>query len=557
MADFAVKTNFKAEDNVSKVFKKMGKSSTLFGDRTSKAFRKASKSGGGFTRKLFSMKSALSGLAVGFVVRAISNTIVKTAELGDEAAKTGRRLGITAEALQELRFAADRQGVSTSIMDSSFTALQKRVGELKTGFGSLFTFLNKTGDRALRDQLVGAKNTKEAFFVLTKAINKIDNPMDKAALASAAFSRAGVDMLKFMEVGVDGIEDLMAASRKYGGIISNVSAAQAEKFIDAQTNMKMALEGVKFVFITQLFPAITKVMQRIADYIATNKDLIKVKIKKFLTGVKEAYDFLEPKIIAVWDAMEALKKTIKDHSTSLKVLLGVLVFYKAALVGIRIAQNLANIATTAAVGLSILKKGVLKAELFGIWLYLAGLKAVTVAQWLWNAAITANPIGLIIIAVVALIAVIVLLVQNWDTVKLALTNFATRAILWLDKVKKAVSDFGESAWNWLKKIGSGIMSFFLDPIKDAINFISKIPIIGTTFNIGAALLDQVVPLKQENVLRGQAPEIVAPNKTEVESRQKINFNGNLNINGAPPGSTVDSETTGAPPINLALAGPNL
>ncbi|MEQ4489670.1 MAG: phage tail tape measure protein [Dehalococcoides mccartyi] len=43
-------------------------------------------------------------------------------------------------------------------------------------------------------------------------------------------------------------------------------------------------------------------------------------------------------------------------------------------------------------------------------------KAATAAQWLWNAAINANPIGLIITAVAALTAGIVLLVKNWDKV---------------------------------------------------------------------------------------------------------------------------------------------
>jgi hypothetical protein len=39
----------------------------------------------------------------------------------------------------------------------------------------------------------------------------------------------------------------------------------------------------------------------------------------------------------------------------------------------------------------------------------------TATQWLLNAAMTANPIGLIIVAVAALIAIIVLLVKHWDS----------------------------------------------------------------------------------------------------------------------------------------------
>jgi len=49
-------------------------------------------------------------------------------------------------------------------------------------------------------------------------------------------------------------------------------------------------------------------------------------------------------------------------------------------------------------------------------------KMVAAAQWLWNAAMTANPVGLIIVGIAALIAGIVLLVRNWDWVKATATS---------------------------------------------------------------------------------------------------------------------------------------
>lgn len=44
-------------------------------------------------------------------------------------------------------------------------------------------------------------------------------------------------------------------------------------------------------------------------------------------------------------------------------------------------------------------------------------KAWAAAQWIWNAAMTANPIGLVIVGVAALIAAGYALYRNWDTVK--------------------------------------------------------------------------------------------------------------------------------------------
>jgi hypothetical protein len=46
----------------------------------------------------------------------------------------------------------------------------------------------------------------------------------------------------------------------------------------------------------------------------------------------------------------------------------------------------------------------------------------------------------------------------------------------------------------------------------------------------------------------------APNQREVEARQQIQFKGDLNISGAPAGSTFTGTTTGAPPIDYHMLG---
>ena len=64
-----------------------------------------------------------------------------------------------------------------------------------------------------------------------------------------------------------------------------------------------------------------------------------------------------------------------------------------------------------AVSNAIRKESVIGQKLLALW---SGI--VTAAQWLWNVAVSANPIGLIVIGVAALIAGIVLLVMNIDKV---------------------------------------------------------------------------------------------------------------------------------------------
>ncbi|MEV6646055.1 hypothetical protein [Amycolatopsis sp. NPDC051371] len=82
------------------------------------------------------------------------------------------------------------------------------------------------------------------------------------------------------------------------------------------------------------------------------------------------------------------------------------------------------------------------------------------AQWLLNIAMSANPIGLVIIAIAALIAIVALIITYWDpiaaffvglwnTVKDAVT--AAAAWIWQRLV---------DAWNFIKGVWSGVTGFF-------------------------------------------------------------------------------------------------
>ncbi|WP_349866849.1 hypothetical protein [Leifsonia sp. WHRI 6310E] len=58
-------------------------------------------------------------------------------------------------------------------------------------------------------------------------------------------------------------------------------------------------------------------------------------------------------------------------------------------------------------------------------------QVATAAQWLWNVAMSANPLGLIVLAIAAVIAIIVLWVTHWD------------------ELSKTVGDFFNSLFGWV------------------------------------------------------------------------------------------------------------
>lgn len=372
--------------------------------------------------------TALAGVALGA-------TILKTAQLGDEAAKTSRRMGITAESLQELRFAADRQGVSSGVLASSFTALQKRVGELKSGTGSLFGFLKKTGDKAFIRQISLAKNTEEAFELITKKAETIEDPLKKAAFAAAAFSRTGTAMVSFMEAGTEGIQKLREEAQKYGAVISDKAAGQSEIFVDSLTNLKSSLTGIGKTFAIKLIPGLSTAMQKFADFWALNKKIINQGMDKFLNFVGDIFIAIKPGVVslfnalkklfsAFWDAVKSLLPQFKtesdDLSSGINSLTGALQF--VAEIGAKAFDFIREISP-------FLK------PLITLFLVYQGLiiaiailtKGWAIAQGILNMSLAVNPITLIILGIAALITGIILLIQNWDAVVAAFSTGA-RAI---------------------------------------------------------------------------------------------------------------------------------
>lgn len=133
-----------------------------------------------------------------------------------------------------------------------------------------------------------------------------------------------------------------------------------------------------------------------------------------------------------------------------------------------------------------------------------------------------SPIGLIATGIALAVVAIIALEKKFGI-------FSTAWEYWSNKLKQF--------WTWFQtttffKIAEGIG-------KAGVGF-------------GKALMGMEIPGLEQF---GKQSETPAPNKKEAEARQ-IQFTGNLNINGAPAGTTFDQKTKGAPPLSYAMLGVN-
>lgn len=431
MSQVKVPTVFTAVDRMSRTMQVMGRSVTGFAARAEVAMARASRATAMANRRFNALTSSIFNLrnaaAIGIAalgVKKMLDMATATAKAGDEIAKTSRQIGITAEALQEFRFASDRQGVSSEVLTKSFQLLNRNIGDVQLGQGTLTTILKRTNP-ALLEQLKQVDNNAEAFELISGAISSMPNQLQRAALAQAAFGRSGQDMLKLLEAGPDGIAALREEARKYGGVMSNEAAVASEKFVDAQTNMQFAMQGLRMMLGVQLMPVIQGYVERITDAVVANKELIGVKIGQFVDKLSQSVAWLVDNWAQVWRIIKIV--TI-------------------AFVGMKAAILASQAAIAIAQGGLLLYKGV--------------LMAVTVATQVWGmvtslAAIGAlAPILLIVAAFGLLVAVIVSVGRNWGRI---VESFRNNGIL-----------------GGIKMIGAALLDTVLAPLQAILKLASRI-----------------------------------------------------------------------------------
>ncbi len=175
------------------------------------------------------------GIAIGAGLGAAvigMNLMIEAARIAvkefSDLANAADKLGVTVESLQELRFAAEQNGVATANFDTSLQRFTRRLADAQNGTGTL-----KAEFEALGIAVKNADGTnRTATAVLddfADAMQRTGNQGERIRLAFAAFDTEGVDMVRVLKDGSQGLDDYAAAARNAGAVVDGhlVESARA------------------------------------------------------------------------------------------------------------------------------------------------------------------------------------------------------------------------------------------------------------------------------------------------------------------------------------------
>lgn len=473
-----VPTIFTAIDKFSSVVLGMSKNANSFATKTQSAFARVERSARTFTNgvesvknKIFNLHNTIGVLFAGMALRKGFEIVTNAAETADEIDKISGVIGISKKSFQELSFAAKRENVSNELLTGSFLKMNKAVGQLQQGSGNLKSFLEKNNP-ALLKQLKTTKSSEEAFNLLSGAVEKAPNQMQKAAIAAAAFGKGGIEMIKLIEIGPAGIQKLRDEAQKLGIVMSDSMIADAANFADAQDNMNAALTGLKVTIASGLLPIMEKGIEKLTNWIVQNKDLIKAKTAEFFNKIADAgkwlYENMDTivsvgtKVVKGLALIYVFSKLVEAGLLAMSIISGTL---SAAMWLYTTAQVAAGTATSTSTAMTI-------AAEIAYGLYVAGVVVATAATTAFTAALAflTSPFVLIAVAIGLIISLVQSFRRNWEMIKNA---FKTEGIIGgfkaigatiLDAVIQPIQKVLElvaklTGWNWAKNAAQSINAF--------------------------------------------------------------------------------------------------
>jgi len=120
------------------------------------------------------------------------------------------------------------------------------------------------------------------------------------------------------------------------------------------------------------------------------------------------------------------------------------------------------------VGLAMIGLGPIVTKLSLLWTkYEIATKLAAAAQWALNAAMDANLIGVIILAIAALVAGGIALYQNWDTVKAKVSELGQAVKTVFNNIRSSVSGLWEEAVTWGSNIIQGMVNGITSKLQSA------------------------------------------------------------------------------------------
>ncbi len=186
---------------------------------------------------------AAAGAAImgSMVVSEVTRMAQAGLEYASALGETAQQLGVTTDALQEYRYAATQVGLSGDEMDQALGQLTRRIGEAANGTKAQVEAFKKLGI-SVKDAKGNVIDAGTAIPLIAEALKAVQSPAERAAVLVDLFGKSGQKLAPLLSEGAKGVNDLRAAARDMGIVLTPEMIERADKAADKFGSLKTVLD---------------------------------------------------------------------------------------------------------------------------------------------------------------------------------------------------------------------------------------------------------------------------------------------------------------------------
>ena len=360
--------------------------------------------------------------AAGGLLTALGAAAYKSAEMADDLNTLSKQTGISTESLQKMSYAADLVDVSVDTISGSMAKLKKNMASESEATAAAFASIGV----ATRDANGELRNSEEVFYEVLQGLSSIQNETERDVLAMQLFGKSADELAGIIDDGGAALKALGEEAEQLGIIMDQQTLDSLNAVNDQIDQLKAQATGEIAKAGAQALEALTPVLETVIG-----------KLSELLTWIGSL-----------------------DES-QMKTILTILAVIAAI-------SPVAGIIATICGAIS---------SFLTIWPQVQAVGAAIKAFAL------ANPLALVVAAVIALAAIIYthwdkikpILEEAWQKVKTVFENIQTKIEAVTEKVKSAfetMRDVIAGVWESIKNTAKSKMNGIISLVNSLISKIN-------------------------------------------------------------------------------------
>lgn len=204
-------------------------------------------------------------------------------ETAEDLEVTSQQIGLTTEALQELRYAGTFVGLTAESMTHSIMLLSRTMYEAKNGGEAQAKAFEKLGIK-LTDAHGKLRGADDVIGDIADKISKLPDGTEKTALAMHFFGRSGAQMVPLLNKGKQGIAELREEAQELGLVLDEETIKKGVEVEHTWKRISAVWSAIKTKAGAALLPELEKMSKSFERWLKANKDWIKLGIESVMKG---------------------------------------------------------------------------------------------------------------------------------------------------------------------------------------------------------------------------------------------------------------------------------